>query len=148
MKLSSFKFDIAHAKSPVVHTCIAIAFSLGLAGSLHAADAPATSATAAMPSTNFTVAESIPIDLLIQKLYANSPLTNAVLRKALVEANPKVITGNPQQRVKGGTAIMVPDHSEIARQILTPIAAAAQEAQDNTPSARDYPVRKQWVRFP
>ena len=71
-----------------------------------------------------------------------------MLRKALVDANPKVITGNPQQRVKGGTSIVVPDHGEIVRTALMPVSAKAPEAIDNNPAASDYQSRKHWVRFP
>ena len=92
--------------------------------------------------------QSTPIDRVIQTVYANSPLNIAVLRKVLVDANPKVITGNPQQRVKSGTVVMVPDHSEVVRVTLTPLSATAKDAQDNNPSARDFQARKQWVRFP
>jgi phage tail protein X len=97
---------------------------------------------------NYKVAESIAIDKLIQKVYAKSPLNTAVLRKALVDANPKVITGNPQQRVKGGTSIVVPDHGEVIRAALMPFSAKAPEAIDNNPAASDHQSRKHWVRFP
>ena len=115
---------------------------------VHAADAPAAQQTPSTKVTQYKVPESTPIDKLVQKIYANSPLNTALLRKTLVEANPKVITGNPQQRVKAGTSIVVPDHSEVVRMTLAPFAAAAQEVQDNDPGARDYQARKQWVRFP
>ena len=130
----------------------AVAFSMALIYPAHSADVQAThNANSATPSPvghQHKVAESIVIDRLIQKLYANSPLSTTVLRKTLTDANPKVITGNPQQRVKAGTQIVVPDHSEVVRVTLAPFAAAAQEAQDNNPGARDYQARKQWVRFP
>jgi Tfp pilus assembly protein FimV len=101
------------------------------------------------PMASYTVAQSTPIDKLIHTLYANSPLNVSVLRQALVEANPKVITGNPQQRVKAGTVMVVPDHGHIARKILSPIATPAPtDNSDSGPSARDYSVRKPWVRFP
>lgn len=115
---------------------------------VHAADAPAAQQTPSAKVTQYKVPESTPIDKLVQKIYANSPLNTALLRKTLVDANPKVITGNPQQRVKAGTTIVVPDHSEVVRQTLAPFVAAAQEAHDNNPGARDYQARKQWVRFP
>jgi Tfp pilus assembly protein FimV len=72
----------------------------------------------------------------------------SVLRKALVDANPKVITGNPQQRVKAGTVIVVPDHGQVVHQVLTPPVAAKQVILDQNPTASDYPSRKHWVRFP
>ena len=132
---SSFKFFV-------------VALGVALSGHSHAADASATPPVSAMAKAPYKVAESMAIDRLVQKIYANSPLNTAVLRKALVEANPKVITGNPQQRVKAGTDIVVPDHGDIVRTTLAPFVAAAQEAQDNNPGARDYQARKQWVRFP
>lgn len=108
--------------------------------------------TASQPAmASYTVSQSTPIDKLIQTLYANSPLNVGVLRQALTEANPKVITGNPQQRVKAGTVMMVPEHAHIVRNVLTPMAATAPANPDNPesgPSARDNPVRKPWVRFP
>jgi Tfp pilus assembly protein FimV len=85
---------------------------------------------------------------LIQKFYANSPLSTSVLRKALVDANPKVITGNPQQRVKAGTVIVVPDHGQIVNHVLTPNVVAKQVILDQNPAASDYQSRKHWVRFP
>lgn len=135
MTSSSFKFFV-------------VAVVVALYGPSFATDAPETPSAAATAKTSHKVTESISIDRLVQKIYANSPLNTAVLRKALVDANPKVITGNPQQRVKAGTDIVVPDHGEIVRVTLTPFAAAAQEAQDHNPGARDYQARKQWVRFP
>ena len=109
-----------------------------------AADMPADGASPAPAA--FTVGQSMPIDKVVQKVYANSPLTLQVLRQALVEANPKVVTGNPQQRVKAGTVLNVPDHGQVVRNVLTPLAAS--ENSESGPAARDYPARRQWVRFP
>jgi phage tail protein X len=108
----------------------------------------AKEATSQAVSPNFTLAQSTSVDKLIQKFYANSPLSASVLRKALVDANPKVITGNPQQRVKAGTAIVVPDHGEVVKYVLTPYVAVAQEIPEQNPAASDYQARKHWVRFP
>jgi hypothetical protein len=124
------------------------ALSFALANTVYAADANTDAQTSEATAPSYKVAESIAIDRLIQKIYANSPLNTAVLRKALVDANPKVITGNPQQRVKSGTVIVVPQESEVIRTTLTPRSAGAQEAADNNPAARDHQARKQWVRFP
>lgn len=144
-KLHSFQssFHVANA-------CwmIALALSLGLTSTSFAADATTAPNPSNSVAPNYKVAESIGIDKLIQKVYAKSPLNTAVLRKALVDANPKVITGNPQQRVKGGTSIVVPDHGEIVRTVLMPVSAKAPEAIDNNPAASDYQSRKHWVRFP
>ena len=101
---------------------------------------------AAVPT--YKVPQSTPIDRVIQTVYANSPLNTAVLRKVLTDANPKVITGNPQQRVKAGTTLMVPDHGHVVKNILMPHVAATPETQESGPSARDQSARRQWVRFP
>jgi Tfp pilus assembly protein FimV len=113
--------------------------------SVLAADAPAEGAAPA--TAPYTVGQSTPIDKVVQKVYANSPLNIQVLRQALVDANPKVISGNPQQRVKAGTVLTVPDHAHVVRNALTPFAAASDNSESG-PAARDYPVRRQWVRFP
>jgi len=126
---------------------IAFAGSCLVVSPLNAAETAKEAATPAV-SSNFTVAQSTPVDKLIQKFYANSPLSASVLRKALVDANPKVITGNPQQRVKAGTVIVVPDHGEVVKHVLTPHVEAKQVILDQNPAASDYQSRKHWVRFP
>jgi len=96
-----------------------------------------------------TLEQSMAVDKLVQKFYPNSPIATSVLRKALQDANPKIMTGNPQQRVKAGTTLAVPDHGHIAVAVLTPFTAAhTAKDPDPGPSARDASVRKPWVRFP
>ena len=112
------------------------------------ASAPSEEKPAAPAMPTHKVAQSASIDRVIQTVYANSPLNAAVLRKVLADANPKVITGNPQQRVKAGTTIMVPDHGHVVKHILTPHMAAAPETQESGPSASESSTRRQWVRFP
>jgi hypothetical protein len=126
---------------------VAIALSCIVVSPLNAAETE-KEAVAKVAVANFTVAQSTSVDKLIQKFYANSPLSTSVLRKALVDANPKVITGNPQQRVKAGTVIVVPDHGQIVNHVLTPNVVAKQVILDQNPAASDYQSRKHWVRFP
>jgi len=96
-----------------------------------------------------TLDQSMAVDKLVQKFYPNSPIAISVLRKALQDANPKIISGNPQQRVKAGSTLAVPEHGHIAIAVLTPFAAAhAAKNSDSDPTARDTAVRKPWVRFP
>ena len=96
-----------------------------------------------------TLDQSMAVDKLVQKFYPNSPIASSVLRKALQDANPKIISGNPQQRVKAGSTLAVPEHGHIAIAVLTPFAAAhAAKNSDSDPTARDTAVRKPWVRFP
>ena len=137
-------------KNPFFSACFKLAWMLGALSSVFSPSVLAANATAepvATTSANYTVSQSTPIDKLVQVVYANSPLTTAILRKSLVEANPKVITGNPQQRVKAGTTIVVPDHGQIVRSVLTPFVPT-NETSDPGFTARDYTVRKPWVRFP
>ena len=132
----------------VAHVCLMMALAFGLISKSYAADATTAQNPGNATAPNYKVAESIAFDKLIQKIYAKSPLNTSVLRKALVDANPKVITGNPQQRLKSGTSIVVPDHGEIVRTAIMPFSAKAPEAVDTNPAARDFEARKQWVRFP
>ena len=133
-----------------VLTCL-ITFGMSLSPA-HAAEPSEEKPVPAPAVVNHTVAQSTPIDKLVQMLYGSSPLQMSVLRQALVDANPKVITGNPQQRVKAGTTVVVPEHSQIVKNILTPlvapVAGASSETSDPGPTARDTSVRKPWVRFP
>ena len=126
---------------------IASVVSCLVASPLNAAE-PAKEAAAQAVRSNFTVAQSTPVDKLIQKFYAKSPLSVSVLRKALVDANPKVITGNPQQRVKAGTVIVVPDHGEVVKHVLTPHVVAKNVILEENPAVSDHQSRKHWVRFP
>ena len=113
-----------------------------------AADASADKPEAA-PVVLFVVSQSTAVDKLVQKFYPNSPIATSALRKALQDANPKIITGNPQQRVKAGTSLVVPDHAQVASTLLAAIAPPpTAKSLDSGPSASDNAVRKPWVRFP
>ena len=128
-------------------TALSCAISCAMAPAALASEPTEEKPVAAAVPT-YKVPQSTPIDRVIQTVYANSPLNTSVLRKVLTDANPKVITGNPQQRVKAGTTIMVPDHGHVVKNILMPHVAATPETQEPGPSARDQSVRRQWVRFP
>ncbi len=107
-------------------------------------DAPETA-----PVVQITVEQSTAVDKLVQKFYPNSPIATSALRQALKDANPKIISGNPQQRVKAGTSLVVPDHAQVATTLLAAISASPTAKNlDSGPSARDNAVRKPWVRFP
>ena len=95
------------------------------------------------------VDQSTAVDKLIQKFYPNSPIATSALRKALQDAHPKIISGSPQQRVKAGTTLFVPDHAQIATSMLVAITASpTAKSLDSGPAASDHSVRKPWVRFP
>jgi hypothetical protein len=124
------------------------AMSCFIATQSRAADASADSPESA-PVVRITLDQSTPVDKLVQKFYPNSPIAVSALRKALQDANPKIISGNPQQRVKAGTVLVVPDHAHVATTLLAAISASpTAKSSDSGPSARDNAVRKPWVRFP
>ena len=138
---------MTHALRATRKVCALTALSCILAS--HAlASTPSEEKPAGSDMPTHKVAQSASIDRVIQTVYANSPLNAAVLRKVLADANPKVITGNPQQRVKAGTTIMVPDHGHVVKNILMPHVAAVPEPQEPGPSASESSARRQWVRFP
>jgi phage tail protein X len=124
------------------------AMSCFIATQSRAADANTDSHESA-PVVRITLDQSTPVDKLVQKFYPNSPIAISALRKALQDANPKIISGNSQQRVKAGTILVVPDHAQVATTLLAAISASpTAKSSDSGPSARDNAVRKPWVRFP
>ena len=148
MKTSTLpQLSFARVQKVCLLSAVSCALAFSLTGKSMAAESTEDS-HASPATTHYTVPQSTAVDKLVQKLYANSPLNMMVLRKALVDANPKVITGNPQQRLKAGVVIVVPDHAHVVKNVLTPIAASASETQESGPAARDNYSRRQWVRFP
>ena len=131
----------------VVSCAVFFAVSCSVMFNAFAAE-PSDEKPAEVAAPTYTVSQSTPIDKVIQTVYANSPLNVSVLRKVLVDANPKVITGNPQQRVKAGTTLTIPEHGQVLKNILSPHVAAVPETPEPGPSARDVSARRQWVRFP
>jgi Tfp pilus assembly protein FimV len=135
--------------SRAVTACLFVAaMSCFFATKSRAAD-PSAEAQEQAATVQVTLDQSMAVDKLIQKFYPNSPIAVGALRKALQDANPKIISGNPQQRLKAGITLSVPDHGQVAMMLLTPIAATqTAKNPDPGPSARDSAVRKPWVRFP
>ena len=139
-----------HLRNPITVTSWLLvgAMSCFIATQSRAADANADSHES-VPVVRITLNQSTPVDKLVQKFYPNSPIAISALRKALQDANPKIISGNSQQRVKAGTILVVPDHAQVATTLLAAISASpTAKSPDSGPSARDNAVRKQWVRFP
>jgi hypothetical protein len=144
------KFPRIHLWNPTTATFWLFVGSMScfIATQSRAADANADSQESA-PVVHITLDQSTQVDKLVQKFYPNSPIAISALRKALQDANPKIISGNPQQRVKAGTSLVVPDHAQVATTLLAAISASPTAKNlDSGPSARDNAVRKPWVRFP
>jgi phage tail protein X len=144
---NSTRMHLCHTTTAASWLLVA-AMSCFMANPSRAADASADKPEAA-PVVLFVVNQSTAVDRLVQKFYPNSPIATSALRKALQDANPKIITGNPQQRVKAGTSLVVPDHAQVASTLLAAIAPPpTAKSLDSGPSASDNAVRKPWVRFP
>ena len=105
---------------------------------------PSEEKPAEVAAPTYTVPQSTPIDKVIQTVYANSPLNVSVLRKVLVDANPKVISGNPQQRVKGGTTLNVPEHGQVLKNILSPSVAAEAAALPRKVNTSGDALKRRW----
>jgi len=114
---------------------------------------------ASQGSGAYKLSKSLTVDQLAQTVFPDSPLSPAVLRKALLAANPKVLNGKPTQSLKAGTSISLPDHSQLLVQTLTPFAppppapmpcpAPAPVAVTAPPPApNDAIARRNWVQFP
>ena len=144
---NSTRMHLGHTTTTASWLLVA-AMSCFIATQSRAADANADSQESA-PVVHITLDQSTQVDKLVQKFYPNSPIATSALRKALQDANPKIITGNPQQRVKAGTSLVVPDHAQVASTLLAAIASPpTAKSLDSGPSASDNVVRKPWVRFP
>ena len=89
------------------------------------------------------------VERLVQNALSASPLSPAVLRNALAELNPKIVTGKPGQKFKPGTLITLPDHGQLVRNTLAPFADPAPENSTRSGySAGDPSSRRNWIRYP
>ena len=89
------------------------------------------------------------MERLLKTAMPDSPLNAQVLRKALADANPNVVTGKAGQKFKTGTAIVVPEHSAVVRNTLEAQMAPGSEGLPRSgTSASDPGSRRHWVRYP
>jgi len=78
-----------------------------------------------------------------------SPLNPVILRQAVADLNPKIVTGKPGQKFKTGTVITLPDHGQLVRSSLAPFASSSPEyAARSGYSAGDPSSRRNWIRYP
>lgn len=118
--------------------------TLGASGAMaaHEHAAPAPSATAI-----YTTKAGDTVERILKNAMADSPLNPALLRKALAEANPKVVNGKAGQKFKSGTVIALPEHAALVRNTLETFSAPGSEgAYRSGPS--DPASRRHWVRYP
>ena len=111
--------------------------------SLHAQTSTyaASSEQVILPKT-LTLKSSQTLDKVIQEVYKDSPLSYAILRNALLKANPLILSGNPAQRIKVGLTLTVPDHSQLVMNTLTTFISETEGSDKLNKSYRN------WVRVP
>lgn len=118
--------------------------------SLHAQTSTyaASSEQVILPKT-LTLKSSQTLDKVIQEVYKDSPLSYAILRNALLKANPLILSGNPAQRIKVGLTLTVPDHSQLVMNTLTTFISETEGSDKlNKSYSSDSSYRRNWVRFP
>ncbi len=108
--------------------------------------APEPNATAA---TTYTTKAGDTVERLLKNAMPDSPLNPGLLRKALAEANPNVVTGKAGQKFKAGTAINLPEHSTLVRNTLEAFVPPGSEGFSRSGnSASDPASRRHWIRYP
>lgn len=105
---------------------------------------------AATPAlTSYTTQAGDTVERVLKKAMPDSPLNPSLLRKALVDANPNVVSGKVGQKFKTGTVIHVPEHATLVRSTLEAYAPPGSEsAIRNGFSASDPASRRHWIRYP
>ena len=135
--------------------CLKTAPLRWLAAALCALTLNASAATAAPePSsppaaTTYTTKAGDTVERLLKNAMPDSPLNPTLLRKALADANPNVVTGKAGQKFKPGTVITLPEHSTLVRSTLEAFAPPGSEGISRSGnSASDPASRRHWIRYP
>ena len=145
-------------------------FALPTAKAASPSDAPATAAASTLPASpkpiapenyvagapTYTAKKYITLDGLMKEVYPSSPLHASILNKALVSANPKLLTGKTNQSIQRGATLNIPNHTQLIAETLASYAPApAPTAVAPPPDANQYgsqssdpSSRRHWVRFP
>ena len=119
--------------------------ALGLQPALAAPEPPASATPAA--TTPYTSRAGDTLEKIAAKHYAGSPLQHVVLAKLLLEHNAAALGPGaaPKKRLKPGTALALPEHTQLLRQALAPYLGA----EPATPAANHgYEARRHWVHYP
>ena len=102
----------------------------------------------AAPTLNsYTTKAGDTVERILKNAMADSPLNPALLRKALADANPKVVNGKAGQKFKTGTVIALPEHGALVRNTLETFSASSAEASYRS-GPSDPASRRHWVRYP
>jgi Tfp pilus assembly protein FimV len=110
---------------------------------------PAADATALPVGKTYTTQAGDTIERLLKNTMPDSPLNPGLLRKALADANPSVVSGKAGQKFKSGTVLNVPEHGTLVRNTLeASMASGSEGASHGGFSASDSASRRHWVRYP
>lgn len=125
------------------------ALALGAANSLAAM--PAAEATSATAGKTYTTQSGDTIERVLKHAMPDSPLNPTLLRKALTDANPNVVSGKVGQKFKTGTVVNLPEHSTLVRHTLEAYLSPGSEGSSYggfSASASDPASRRHWIRYP
>jgi Tfp pilus assembly protein FimV len=121
-----------------------------------ASSKPAAPANYVSGAPTYTAKKAITLDGLMKEVYPSSPLQASILNKALVSANPKLLTGKTNQSIKRGATLNIPNHTQLIVETLAPYApppppmavAPPPDANQYGSQSSDPSSRRHWVRFP
>ena len=120
---------------------------LAHSGQASAAEPAATSLSAPSGEATtaaYTTKAGDTLQKLVARHYKDSPLKPQALVQAVRQLNPEGLPAKPEQRIKTGTVLQLPEHSFVLRETLRsllPESSAAAAAGAALP-------REHWVRFP
>jgi hypothetical protein len=123
---------------------------------LPASSKPAAPGNYVVGAPTYTAKKYITLDGLMKEVYPSSPLHASILNKALVSANPKLLTGKTNQSIQRGATLNIPNHTQLIAETLAPYApppppmavAPPPEANQYGSQSSDPSSRRHWVRFP
>lgn len=117
--------------------------------SMAATASPAAGEPAVPAASAYTTKAGDTVERLLKNAMPDSPLNPGVLRKALADANPNVVTGKAGQKFKPGTVINLPEHSTLVRNTLETFVPPGSEGFSRSGnSASDPASRRHWIRYP
>jgi len=138
-------------RAGLLAACVCLLTSTALPATVWAAAEAAKPevASAKGPVTSYKAKAGEPLDQIIAKTMAGSPLSNAILRQAFMDQNPQAIAPGKTPKVRKSAVLQVPDHDLLLRGVLasvTPLAASAESTPRPAPVSPE--DRKRWVQFP
>lgn len=117
--------------------------------SLSAGAVTIASDPSAPAATTYVTKAGDTVERLLINTMPDSPLNPGVLRKALADANPNLVTGKAGQKFKPGTIINLPEHSTLVRNTLEAFVPPGSEGFSRSGnSASDPASRRHWIRYP